>query len=152
MAATPPNAAVLISVALQRGIPATALAKSIGWLPTSPLTRPIWKALDLGGRRPHQLARHSICPTVSRETDNRSGVHGIKTTVFCRFYHTTGPFKPVRRERRGIAPLPFGRRVASLAPAEVPATMMSESDALRVGLTAVHRVVSLTRYQGTKLS
>lgn len=85
MAATPPNAAVLISVALQRGIPATALAKSIGWLPTFPLTRPIWKALDLGGRRPHQSARQSIYSKVSRETDNKSGVHGAKSYYFLPF-------------------------------------------------------------------
>ncbi len=85
MAATLPNDAVLISVAPQRGIPATALAKSMGWLPASLLTRPIWKALDLGGRRLTNRRGTRCAPKISRETNNRSGVHGIKTYRFLPF-------------------------------------------------------------------
>ena len=49
------DAAVVISIALQHGIPAAALAKSIGRLPAGPVT-----PADLGGPEPERVAASQI--------------------------------------------------------------------------------------------
>ena len=49
------DAAVAISVALQNGVPATALAKSVGRLPAGPVT-----PADLGGSEPGRVPASPI--------------------------------------------------------------------------------------------